>query len=410
MGTTLITGADGYLGRRVAAGLLAAGDDRLVLAVRAADAAELAAKRDRLVTALGQTALGQTALGQTALGQTALGQTALGQTALDPAAGLGPAAGARVEVVAADLREDGALSAVDPAAITRIVHAAAVTRFNVERDEAQASNVDGTVRLAGFARRCANLTRLAFLSTLYTAGRHQGEIPERRHADLGFVNHYEWSKWTAEEHLLDADLPVSVLRLPTVIADDDTGQVVQYNAFHNTLKLFFYGLLSLVPGQPGTPLSLATAGFTTAAVVHLLDPAAPAGIYQVCPDPAGTPTLGGLLDTALDVFERDAGYRRRQLLRPAYCDQDSFDDLVSAASRFRGGPIQESLASVAPFGTQLYLPKRFGNEKLRAAWPGYAAPDAGELVERVCEYLVASRWGRQPVTRSREARLSEVAG
>ncbi len=360
MAATLITGADGYLGRRVAAALLQAGDDRLVLALRARDAAELAAKRDGLERALP------------------------------------PAAPGRISFVAADLSHDGALDQIDRRTVTRIVHAAAVTRFNVERNVARRINVEGTIRLASFARRCDNLQRLALLSTLYSAGRLSGEVAERRHRDAGFVNHYEWSKWAAEEEVLTAgDLPVSVLRLPTVVADDDAGQVVQYNAFHNTMKLFFYGLLSLVPGNPWTPVSLATAAFTTSAVIHLMDPARAHGIYHVCPDPAHTPTLAQVIKTSFAVFARDDHFRRRQVLSPVFCDEDSFNSLVAAASHFRGGPIAESLASVAPFGAQLYLAKTFRNDALRASWPGYQAPDPVALVEAVCQRLVASRWGRQ---------------
>jgi nucleoside-diphosphate-sugar epimerase len=359
-GTTLITGADGYVGRRVAAALLEAEDDRLVLAVRARDASELADKRAALERTL-------------------------------------PTATGRVSFAAADLRRGGALDQVDGRAVTRIVHAAAVTRFNVEWDVARRVNVEGTTRLTAFAATCPNLQRLALLSTLYSAGRRSGGVAERRHGDAGFANHYEWSKWAAEETVLTAsDLPVSVLRLPTIIADGDDGHVTQYNAFHNTMKLYFYGLLSLVPGNPSTPLSLATAVFTTSAITRLLDPAVADGIYHVCPDPADTPALGQLITAAFAVFERDQDFRRRQLLTPAYCDQQSFDDLITAASRFRsGGPVQESLASVASFGTQLYLPKTFHNDALRASWPGYRAPDPVALVQAVCEHLVASRWGRQ---------------
>jgi nucleoside-diphosphate-sugar epimerase len=359
-GTTLITGADGYQGRRVAAALLAAGDDRLVLALRAADAAEFAAKRETLERVLA------------------------------------PSDAGRISFVAADLRRDGALEQVDRRTITRIVHAAAVTRFNVEREVARSVNVAGTARLAEFAARCDNLQRLALLSTLYSAGRRRGPVAEQRHHDAGFANHYEWSKWAAEEELLTAwDLPVSVLRLPTIVADGDTGAVVQYNAFHNTMKLYFYGLLSLVPGDPSTPLSLATAAFTTSAIAWLADPACPGGIYHVCPDPAHTLTLGQLMATAFAIFEQDEHFRRRQLLAPVYCDEDSFANLVAAASRFRGGPIQESLASIAPFGSQLYLPKTFRNDTLRAWWPGYRSPDPVALAQAVCAHLVASRWGRK---------------
>src|SRR5215510_6658944 len=133
MGTTLITGADGYIGRRVAAALLEAGDDRLILAVRARDATELADKRAALERMLPPPAIG------------------------------------RISFVAADLRGDRALDQIDGRPVTRIVHAAAVTRFNVERDVARRVNIEGTVRLAAFAARCAKLRRLALLSTLYSA-------------------------------------------------------------------------------------------------------------------------------------------------------------------------------------------------------------------------------------------------
>ncbi|MEV6315607.1 SDR family oxidoreductase [Streptomyces sp. NPDC051776] len=364
---TLITGADGYLGRRVAAALLEACEDELILAVRAEHAGEFADKRARL------------------------------------AAELGPGARDRTAYVVADLRRDDPLSDVPQRTVGRIVHAAAVTRFNVEAEVAGSVNVEGTRRLCAFAARCESLERIALLSTLYTAGRRKGTVAEARHTDNGFVNHYEWSKWAAEEHAFSAgDLPLSVLRLPTVIADDDSGTVVQYNAFHNTVKLFFYGLLSLVPGDPSTPLSLATAAFTASAVTHLLDPAGPEGIYHLCPDPADTLTLGRLLDVVFDVFEQDPDYRRRHLPRPLPCDRDGFEDLVEAASRLRGGPIEESLASLAPFGTQLYLAKTFRNDALRAAWPGYEAPDPAGLAEAVTRHLVATRWGRRPSARRTE--------
>ncbi|MFI9724081.1 SDR family oxidoreductase [Streptomyces sp. NPDC052396] len=360
-GTTLITGADGYLGRRLAARLLAEGDDDLILAVRAADRDELAAKRERLAAELG----------------------------MEP--------GGRARVMAADVTRDDAWEDLDTRAVTRIVHAAAVTRFNVERDTARRVNAEGTARVLALAARCDRLQRFALLSTLYAAGRRRGEVREQRLSDAGFVNHYEWSKWAAEERVLTAagELPVSVLRLPTLIADDDSGRVSQYNAFHNTLKLFYYGLLSLMPGDHGTPLSLATAEFTTTAVARLLDPAIAGGVFHICPDPAGTASLGELIDTAFTVFEGEDAFRRRGVLRPLPCDRESFEDLLTASDLLRAGPIHQSLASVSPFAHQLYLPKTFDNTALRAVWPGYAAPDPIALARATCAGLIASRWGRR---------------
>jgi hypothetical protein len=82
------------------------------------------------------------------------------------------------------------------------------------------------------------------------------------------------------------------------------------------------------------------------------------------------------------------------LPRPVPCDLDSFHDLVAAARGLRGGPLHAALAAVAPFAEQLYLPKVFHTDRLRAAWPGYRAPDPMALVESVCANLTArsTRW------------------
>jgi nucleoside-diphosphate-sugar epimerase len=321
--TTLITGANGYLGRRIAAALPG---EELLLAARDGHA--------------------------------------------------------RV-----DLRDESPFANVDPRRITCIIHTAAVTRFDVDRDTAREVNVAGTAKLRRFAERCDRLERLVLLSTLYSAGRHRGEICEVRHDDAGFVNHYEWSKWAAEECLLDPPgLPLTVVRLPTVIAEDDNGTIVQRNAFHHTMRLYCYGLLTLLPGDPATPLSLATVDFAVGAVTALLD--AEPGIYHACPGPV---SLGATVDAAFTAFERDAGFQRRMLPRPIPCDRDSFRDMVDAARVLRGGPIQATLTSVAPFAEQLYLPKSFRTDRLRAAWPGYRAPDPASLVEAVCTNLIARR-------------------
>jgi len=339
--TTLITGADGYLGRRITAGLQAAGDDDLILAVRAADPGELNRKRERLFP--------------------------------------------NAVIVPVDLRHADPFAAVDPRRVTRIIHTAAVIRFDVDRDTAQRVNVDGTTRVRQFAEGCPRLEHLVQLSTLYTAGRHTGNVNETRHGDAGFVNHYEWSKWAAEESLWQTPgLPVTIVRLPTVIAEDEHGTVGQYNAFHHTLRLYFRGLLTLLPGEPATPLSLATAGFTVEAVLAMLE--AEPGIYQACPGPI---PLGSLIDLAFDTFERDQDFRRRMLPRPLPCDHDSFLDLATAVQGLRGGPLHKALGSVAPFAEQLYLPKVFQTQRLHAAWPGCPAPDPAALVRSVCADLIA---------------------
>jgi nucleoside-diphosphate-sugar epimerase len=360
-GTILLTGADGYLGSRLAAALLADGDDRLLLTIKGgAGTGEFTARRQRLERVLG------------------------------------PGHAARVTIVPADLRHGGVLDGVSTSGVTRVVHAAAVTRFNVERAEADAANVAGTAQVTAFAARCDRLERFVFVSTLYSAGRRQGDVFEKRFDEAGFVNHYEWSKWAAEEHVLETldGLPVSVVRLPTIIADDDSGRVVQQNAYHNTMKLYYYGLLSLVPGDRVTPINVATAEFAVRAIAQLLDPAVPEGIYHACPGPEAVADLGTLTDTVFDLHEQDEGYRRRKLMRPIYCDEESFYDLVEASRSMKGGPIYQAMLSVSPFARQLYLPKIFRNDALRAQWAGYHVPDPAALIAATTRWLVATRWGR----------------
>jgi nucleoside-diphosphate-sugar epimerase len=360
-GTTLITGADGYLGRMIAARLLAGGDDRLILGVRAADPAELDTKRSALGAFLEDTPPG------------------------------------RVTIAPIDLREDAGLDALAGEPVTAIVHSAAVTQFSVDKDTANSVNVAGTARVCEFARRCDRLGRLLLLSTVYSAGRQTGRVDEVAHTgSAGFVNCYEWSKWAAERLALTqyaGALPVSVLRLSTIVADDEGGTVSQLNAFHHTLRLFFYGLMSVVPGDEKTPIHVTSGDYGASAAVRLLDPAVPDGIYHACP--AGPPSFRDMMDIAFDVFDSDETFRRRNLVRPLFCDLQSFRDLVQLTRMTRSGAVLAALETFVPFADQLYLHKDVSSERLNAVWPGHRAPDQAALVAGACRDLVTTRWGRR---------------
>lgn len=376
-GRILITGADGYLGRRMARRLLAETSDRLVLTVRAADRAHLDAKATALHRDLGSA---------------------------------DSSAGRRVEVTAVDLGDDEPFASVRAAGITCVVHAAARTAFNQARADALEVNVLGTMRVGQFANRCPDLDRLLLLSTLFSAGRRTGGVAEAPHSgNDGFANHYEWSKREAETVLLETcpELPLSIVRLPTIVADDDTGAVGQYNVFHNTLKLFFYGLLSLVPGDRRARQYFATAELASRGMVYLMQPQVPGGFFHMAPGPDDAMELGEIIDVAFDVFESDPGFQRRRLLRPQFCDIESFRDLAEATQHLSASPMAQAFASVAPFAEQLFLDKAFENHRLTEAWPGFCVPKQRQLVESTCANLVRTRWGRSETTNMAEAPITE---
>jgi len=361
MGKILITGADGYLGRRLVRRLLQTTDAELVLAVRARHAADLAAEQSALTTDL---------------------------------AGFE----SRVAWAAAALETAEPFAGVDGASVTAILHGAAVTRFNVDAETARRVNVDGTRKLLSFARRCPGLERLVLLSTVYASGLRGGTIAE---TDLdgtaGFANQYERSKWESERLLGDAsfaDLPWRICRVATVVADDESGRVSQQNAVHNTLKLLYHGLLSLVPGCPDVPVYFVTGEFAVEATLAALRAPVADRVFHACHTRAESLGLGELIDVAFTAFEREEAFRARRILKPLFADAESFDRLVGAVQSFGGGIAAQAVSSVAPFARQLFVAKSVENGRLQAAMPGYRAPDAKELMRRTCASLVRTRWGR----------------
>ena len=298
---------------------------------------------------------------------------------------------------------DGALADDNPFAgvsaewrrrITHIVHAAAVTRFDVSREEAQAVNVGGTAKVMDLARSCPRIRSLGLVSTVYATGLLAGRIEE----DLadpgdGFANNYEWSKSQAEELVAGDDaLPWRILRMATVVADDPSGQVTQRNAFHETLKLWFHGLLPLVPGDPSTPLYLVTGKFSVEAIIALMDPERPGGVYHLAPEAADCLTLAAAVELITEAFESVETFRRRRILRPLLADWESFEMLASGVGDFGGSLVRRSLQSVVPFARQLFVVKELTNDRLRAELGDYVAPDPAELVRRTCGWLVANGW------------------
>lgn len=358
---TLITGAGGYLGRRLAARILESSERPLILWLHADSGTELERK------------------------------------AADLRESLGPRA-ETVDIRGGDLCAPDPFADVDPSRIGGIVHCAAVTRFNVEEELARRVNVEGALKLYAFADRCSRLEQLALTSSVYACGLRDGVIAEDPFADRPeFSNHYEWSKWESER-LLQADfdhLPWMIMRVATVIAESARGQVGQYNAFHNTLKLLFYGLISLVPGDRDTPLYFVTADFAVDAMSAILERGERGGVYHICHTPDECMTLGELIDTAFARFTMDSDFRERRILKPLFCDESTFRLLAEGVDSFGGDVVREGLGSVVPFAPQLFSRKSFDNSRMRAVMDVYAAPDATELVSNTSDYLAGTRWGRR---------------
>jgi thioester reductase-like protein len=280
-------------------------------------------------------------------------------------------------------------------AIDQIIHNAAVTAFNVEEDVANTINRDGTIQMMQLARRCNKLEKFLYVSTVYTSGTTAEAVSEKFFVPKpSFANHYERSKWEAEEALRTEfmDLPWNIARVATVIADNQAGLVVQQNAIHNTLKLFYYGLISLVPGFKTTPIYLVEGDFVAKSLNALSQGAPAQKIYHVCHDSSCTVTLGKFMDIAFDEFSKDELFRSRRLLKPLFTDEKSFDTLVTNMKSFGGSVLSQGLSSVAPFGKQLFIKKDIQNEVLLSFIKDYERPDMEAIVAKACRYLAETKF------------------
>lgn len=235
----LITGATGYLGKSIARKYLQSSEDQIVLLLRAKNQTEFQNKTSALSQQLNAT-------------------------------------DGRVLFYPLDLNQSMPFEQIATRNIRTIIHTAAITRFDISQEDAQQVNVDGTVRLLEFAETCPNLEKVGLLSTIYSSGLKSGLMTEEFLDDnLGFANYYEWSKWELERYTMQsfAHLPCLIFRSATVIADCNDGSVTQYNVFHNTVRLLYQGLLTLLPGNTEVPIYLVTGEFVTNAIFSILQAA-----------------------------------------------------------------------------------------------------------------------------------------
>ncbi|MBX9686268.1 MAG: SDR family oxidoreductase [Candidatus Obscuribacterales bacterium] len=359
----LITGGNGYLGQRLAGRILSSSNYSVKLYLHAATKQELSDKSRSLSTSFQEFE-----------------------------------ESGRFSVLGGELKSKAPFEDLDASRIVQIIHSAAVTRFNVEADLANEVNIEGARKVLSFARRCPKLEAVQFLSTVYASGLRTGLLKETRLEKAPqFSNHYERSKWEAEEVLFDeyAEIPANLIRIATLIADDESGAVTQQNAFHNTLKLLYYGLLSLFPGEKNTAVYFVTGNFVLDAIMRIFESKDKNQIYHLCHRQNESANLEELLDTVFAAFEKYPDFKLRRVLKPLWSDAESFELLNQGLGSMSGGVLAQSVSSVAPFAKQLFANKDFCNENLRRIMPDYKAPDPLRLIESTSRYLADSKWGRK---------------
>ena len=283
-------------------------------------------------------------------------------------------------------------------AATGIVHAAAVTRFDMPLARARETNVEGTRHVLAFARTCPRLERLCAVSTIYVAGRRRGTILEEElDHDEGFVNAYEGSKFEGERLLREwmPRLPIAVCRLSTAIGDSRTGAVHRTAAIHHALRFLYHSLLPMVPGEAASPVDLIAADYAVDGLCCLSGSGFAAGrTYHVCA--AGdTLTLDELLDLALAAFVRcRPAWRKRAIERPALVALETFELFRRSVEAVADPRLRAPAAVLGHFAPQLTFAKRFDDGGARQVLEsaGIRRPPIRETIARTVEYLIDHDW------------------
>lgn len=350
----LLTGATGYIGHLVARKLLTDEAVTMNLWLNAKDQTEFEVKREKTLEML-------------------------------------PGLGSRIKFSWGTLSEDLPFKNVDWSRITGVIHNAALTNFNVTESDANSVNRDGTIKLLEASRNAPKLEKFSYISTVYASGLKEGDVPEEFLSnESGFSNHYERSKWECEEYirLSCQDLPWEIIRVATVLCHDESGLVIQHNAVHNTMKLLYYGLISLMPGFAKTPVYLVTGEEVARSVAKLHRMAPPGKIFNVTHTQESSLTLGSLVDLGFKTFSEDEAFKARRILKPLFTDEKAFNALVSSVQGFGGQVLAQAVTSIAPFGRQLYITKNMKNDNVKAFDPEFSDFDPALIMRLTVQDLI----------------------
>jgi nucleoside-diphosphate-sugar epimerase len=284
-----------------------------------------------------------------------------------------------------------------------VIHAATDTRFSNSLDKARATNLDGTKNVLSFSSSCRRLKAFIALSTVHVAGRRTGTILEDElHHHAGFVNSYEQSKYETElllrEHM--RVLPISVLRLSTVLGSSTSGEVARLGAIHHALRLYYNSLAPMIPGTPDSLVDLIDVDYAAAAIAHFaLDGFRAGRTFQICGG-EDVLSIADLLELTYQAFLRyRPSWRKRAIEMPAMVDLPTFELFARSVEEIGDSILMSSVTTIRHFAPQLAYPKTFvdaaSKELLGKA--GISKPELREFYPDVVRWLVETNWGEHKV-------------
>lgn len=281
---------------------------------------------------------------------------------------------------------------------THMIHGAATIRFDHPINEARSINCGGTRQMLAIGRMCAEqgrLERFVYIGTSSVSGRRAGPIFEHElEKGQSFFNTYEQSKCESERIVRDhADaLPVTIFRPSIIIGDSSTGKTSTFNVIYIPLRLLQKGLLTAIPGTPGTTLDLVPVDWVGDAMTHIMSlPDSVGKVYHLTAGPNRAALLGDVVSRATAYFDtRSVSARPRTI---EFITREEFDRR-RASGRGREEALMSQLDTLLPY---VSIDRLFDSANADAALAGshIVFPRFVDYADRIFGYCVDTNWGKR---------------
>lgn len=281
------------------------------------------------------------------------------------------------------------------------LHAAALTSFNLPLKDIRAVNVNGTKNILELAKKCKNIKKFVFLSTIYVCGKRTGLIleKEREHAK-GFVNTYEQSKYEAEaivEKFWD-ELPISIYRISTLIGNSKSGEVTKFIAPHQALEMIYLGLSPMMPGKSEYYIDLIPNDICAKIVLDLLkNHFTSKKVLHIISGKNKSYNLKEIIDQSYYFLAKyDSNWRKIGYPKPVLTEQETFELFVESIKKTSNPIFSIVLSSIKHFAEQLNYPKEFDMNNTIEIIPNYNKfiPNVKEYYPKVIKYCLETNWGK----------------
>lgn len=199
--------------------------------------------------------------------------------------------------------------------VDAVIHCAAVTDFARKDGSLEATNIDGTQRVAAFAVDAgATLYHVstAFVGTTAQAGRSSTSVG------------YAASKAAGEQVVRASGVPAVILRPSVVIGDSTTGQIAAFQGLHRLAGAILTGAVPMIPFDADWPIDFVPCDVVADAIATVVERGLTEGEFWVT---AGDRSMS--LREAVTLTVDLGAELGLQLDAPRFVSPDLFDRLIA---------------------------------------------------------------------------------